>query len=484
MFSNMFHNRLFSVRQNRLSCLILCAVLLMALSGCSHRDSQTHLMKEYGTSESQARLVKQEHGVSEYVLGNGLRLLVGEDHRAPLVVTQVWYKVGAADEYDGITGISHLLEHMMFKGTEKYSRQDFTDMIKRRGGRNNAFTGGDYTAYYQVFEKRHIETSFQLESDRMVNLLLRQEDLDKEREVVKEERRLRIEDKPHSRLYEKLYSIALDQSPYHHPVIGWMGDIAGITLRDLSDWYRKWYAPNNATVVVVGDVDPEEVLAMTQKYFGAIASSDIAPRKALKERAHEGERRAELVIKAERPHAMIGYTAPRLGHAEKPWHPYALMVLSAILSSNKSMRFHRNLVMGKKVAQSAHTGYSPYYRYDSLFYISAAPALNASMQDLQVAIDEEIGKVQRDLVNEDDLEIVKASLISNEIFSRDSLQRRAYTLGSFATTGIGWEEIYTMRKKIAAVTVEQVREVAQQYLQPHNRTVINLKPKPKPSQAQ
>ena len=218
-------------------------------------------------------LAAPEHGVTEFTLDNGMKVLVQQDRRAPIVVAQIWYRVGGSDEYGGVTGISHLLEHMMFKGTEKYPRTAFTRTIKRYGGRDNAFTGSDYTAYYQHFEKVRLPVSFALESDRMVNLILREEDLEKEREVVKEERRWRVDDRPEALVGEQLYATAFNNAPYRNPVVGWMKDIEQLSLADLRDWYARWYAPNNAIYVVAGDVDPMQVRELAQRYFATASGA-------------------------------------------------------------------------------------------------------------------------------------------------------------------------------------------------------------------
>ena len=424
----------------------------------------------------ETKLTRYEHGISEFMLDNGLKLIVSEDHRAPLVVSQVWYRVGAADEHVGITGISHILEHMMFKGTKKYSRQAFTETIQRHGGRDNAFTGSDYTAYFQVFEKSYFPISFDLESDRMVNLILREEDFDKERNVVKEERRWRTDDKPIAKLHEHLSSIALDQSPYQNPVIGWMNDIDNISLDDLKDWYQKWYAPNNATVVVVGDVDPADVFAQTQKYFGNIPARELPMRKPREERLQAGERRSELIVPAAQPHIALAYRVPRIGDVAAEWHPYALMVLSELLSGTRSSRFVRRLVRGKEIAQYVSASYSPYSRYDDLFSISAAPVVGVAIETLEQGIKKEIQEIRDKGIRADELAPIKAGLISHEVFRQDSIRHQAYMLGSFETIGIGWDELFRLRDKINAVTPEQVREVVGIYFAPHNRTVATLKP--------
>ena len=221
--------------------------------------------------------------VQEFMLDNGLKLVVKEDHRAPVVVSQVWYKVGSSYEHAGITGISHALEHMMFKGTKKYPPGEFSRIIATNGGEENAFTSSDYTAYFQTLEKSRLPISFELESDRMRNLVLPKDEFAREIEVVKEERRMRTEDDPQALLYETLNATAFETSPYRQPIIGWMSDLEAMKISSLKDWYKKWYAPNNATVVVVGDVNADEVYKLALKYFAPLPRENIPEVSALPE---------------------------------------------------------------------------------------------------------------------------------------------------------------------------------------------------------
>ena len=232
--------------------------------------------------------------VSEFQLDNGLKLIVKEDHRAPVVVSQVWYKVGSSYEYNGITGISHQLEHMMFKGTENLGPNEFSQIIAANGGRENAFTGRDYTAYFQTLEKDRLEVSFRLEAERMRKLVIDEAELIKEHEVVAEERRMRTEDNPQALVREAFNAAAFVNSPYHHPVIGWMSDIKHYEVDDLRDWYQKWYAPNNATVVIVGDVDPDAVYALAKQYFGPLKPETTAIVKPQIEVEQRGMRTVEV----------------------------------------------------------------------------------------------------------------------------------------------------------------------------------------------
>ena len=447
---------------------LLCLLLVLFLSACSHTP-------RYSSSGT----VQSEYGVSEFVLSNGLKLLVKEDHRSPVVVSQIWYRVGSADEYAGITGISHALEHMMFKGTDKYPRQAFTEIIKKNGGRDNAFTGRDYTAYYQLFEKSHLEISFDLESDRMVNLKLDPKDFEKEREVVREERRLRVDDNPNSRIWEQLYISAFNYGPYRQPVIGWDDDLVGLELEDLSNWYRLWYAPNNATLVVVGDVVADEVHTLARLYFGHLKPIDLPQRKARTEKPQHGERRVTMAITAVQPTIAMGYRTARHDSARPAWHPYALSVLARVLSGTGSARFSKNLIRGSAIAQSAYSGYSTYSRYEDLFVIGVTPNSGVDINQIEQAIEKELEQLKQTPVRSEELSTIKAQLIASEVYQQDSIQHQAYLLGQLETIGVGWREQFHFRERIAAVTAEQVMQVADEYLNKKNRTVVILKPQSK-----
>lgn len=448
------------------ACIAACAALS---GGCASRDVA------FETSE---------RGVTEFTLDNGLKVLVKEDHRAPISVVQMWYRVGANDEPDGLTGVSHALEHMMFKGTPRYPADRLTETIKREGGRYNAFTGTDYTAYYEVFEKSRMPISFDVESDRMVNLEFRKEDFEKEIEVVKEERRLRVEDQPKSRLYERLYATAFDASPRGRPVIGWMNDLDNMTLDDLKTWYRRWYAPNNAVLMVAGDVTPEEVHRLAVRHLGRLKPAPLAERKPRLEPRQYGERRVTLKIPAKRPYLGIGYRAPHVGQVGRPdetgeaWEPYALAVLRSALSGGGDSRFAKHLVRGRKIAQSARAGYGLYSRHDDLFTIFAEPVEGVGVAELEAAIEEEIEKIKREGVTTEELDRIKAKVYAQDVYSRDSVTRQAYTLAALEVIGAGWRAAYEFLGHVRRVTPEQVQMVAVKYLVPERRTVVVLDPQP------
>jgi zinc protease len=421
--------------------------------------------------------------VTEYQLDNGLKLLVKEDHRAPIVVTQVWYKVGGSYEHDGITGISHALEHMMFKGTEKFPSGEFSRIISENGGSDNAFTGPDYTAYFQTLEKSRLETSFELEADRMRFLTLPKEEFAKEIEVVKEERRWRTEDKPQSYAYEVAMATAFQTSPYRFPVIGWMQDLDNMTIEDLSDWYLKWYAPNNATLVVAGDVNPEDVFVLAKKYFGPLPKGEPISVKSLEEVEQKGTKRVTVKRPAELPYLMMAYKTPVVKPGSEKeenydWEPYALEVLAGILDGGSSARIASRLVRGTEVAAGASAGYRMVSRLDNLFTMSGTPSKGKTVQELEIALRNEVLDLQNNLVTEEELQRVKAQVISGDVYEKDSVFYQAMIIGTLETVGLSWRLADKYVGCVKAITAEQVMAVAKKYLVDDRLTVAELEPLP------
>ncbi|MDH5765282.1 MAG: insulinase family protein [Gammaproteobacteria bacterium] len=440
-------------------------VSLMLLSPAAHAQ----LQQEPGNNEA----VIQTHQ-----LDNGLKILVLENHRAPVVVSQVWYKVGSSYEYDGITGVSHALEHMMFKGTEDYSAGQFSEIIAANGGSENAFTGKDYTAYFQRIASDRLELCLKLEADRMRNLVLNEDEFKKEIEVIKEERRMRTDDNPTSLTYERFNAVAYLNSSYHQPIIGWMEDLNTMTLDDLSQWYKTWYAPNNATLVVAGDVKASTVFELAEKYFGDFESSKIPVVKSRIEVEQQGERRIKIKAPAKVPYLMMGYKVPVLKTVNEPWEVYALEVLAGILDGGNSSRITRNLVRGKEIASQAGAGYDLYNRQDSLFLLDGTPAAKSSMQQLESALIKEIKKLQKNKPDSDELERVKAQVMSASVYEQDSMFYQAMQLGILETVNLGWQKKSDYLKNIQAVTAEQVQAVAKKYLVEEKLTVAVLEPLP------
>ncbi len=416
--------------------------------------------------------------VHEYTLKNGLRLIVREDHRAPVVVSQVWYRVGSSYEHDGITGISHVLEHMMFKGTRKHPAGEFSRIISENGGRENAFTAKDYTAYFQQLEKSRLKVSFRLEADRMRNLLLPEEEFRKEVRVVMEERRLRTEDDPKALTYEQFNAAAFVSSAYHHPIIGWMDDLENLTVDDLKAWYRKWYAPNNATVVVVGDVEPAAVYKLAKKYFGPLRPSKLTPPKPRREIPQRGLRRLIVKAPAQLPYLIMGYKVPVLKTAIEDWEPYALEVLAGVLDGGASARIARELIRGRQLAASASAGYDMNARQQELLLLDGTPAQGHDIGELETALRAQVRQLQEQPVSAGELARVKAQVVASDVYQRDSVFYQAMRLGTLASVGLDWRLADQYVERIRAVSAEQVQAVARKYLTEERLTVAVLEPQP------
>lgn len=416
--------------------------------------------------------------VYETMLDNGMKILVKQDKRAAIVAMYVWYKVGSSYEYGGSTGLSHMLEHMMFKGTEKHPTGEFERILAENGAQNNAFTSQDYTAYYEVIASDRLDVAMELEADRMRGVLLPPSEFKKELEVVKEERRWRVEDKPTAMTNEQFQATAFLNSPYRTPVIGWMSDLENMKVEDARAWYKKWYAPNNATLVVVGDVEPDAINAMAKKYFASIEKSDLRPIKPQKEVKQIGMRSIKVKVPAKVPYMMMGYKTPSLINARKKWEPYALEVLASVLSGGDSARLVRKLVRGSEIASSVSASYNGYGRLPDIFTFSGVPAKDSDVASLKKAIEKEIENIKTTLVSEDELNRVKAQTIAGEVFEQDSIQHQATLLGFLESVGLGYKLMDDYVENISAVTAEQVQAVAKKYLVEDQLTFAELVPQP------
>lgn len=416
--------------------------------------------------------------VHEFKLDNGLKLIVKEDHRAPVVVSQVWYRVGASYEHDGITGVSHVLEHMMFKGTQKYPAGEFSRIISANGGRENAFTSKDYTGYYQRLEKDRLPISFELEADRMRNLRLTDEEFQKEVKVVMEERRLRTDDKPTSLTYEQFIAMAFISSSSRIPTIGWMNDLENMEVSDLQVWYERWYAPNNAIVVVVGDVDPAAVYQLAKKHFGPLKPEKLVVSKPRIEPKQVGLRRVTVRVPAEVPYLIMGYKVPSLKTAEIAWEPYALEVMAGILDGGDSARISKELVRGSQVVSSAGAGYDLYDLRSTLFLLVATPSESATTKMAEEALIEQVKQLQNTLVSQGELDRIKAQVVAGEVYEQDSIFYQAMQIGKLEAVGLGWQRKNEYLDRIKAVTPEQIRAVAKKYLVEAHLTIAELDPLP------
>jgi zinc protease len=415
-------------------------------------------------------------GVTEFTLDNGMQILVREDHRAPVVVSQVWYRVGSSYETRGETGLSHLFEHMMFKGTERHAEGEFSEIISREGGRLNAFTGRDFSAYFEIMAADRLPVALELEADRMANLQINAEALSTEREVVLEERRLRTDDRPEGRFAERYAAIAHPGTGYAHPIIGWADDVAAFEVADLRDWYDQWYTPTNATLVVAGDVEPEAVHSMAQEYFGGIEGRDVPAVHDPDNLQPPGERRViHRDPQARVTQLRMGYEVPSFATAESGRDPYALQMLATILDGGDGARLAEDLVRGSGVAAAAGAGYNPMVRLDGEFSLFGVPA-DGDVDAVETALREQIRRLQDTLVSDETLERARSQMLADHLFEMDSVFYQAMQLGMLETTGAGWQTLNEFEENVRALTAEDLRAAAREYLRPEMLSVGIMQP--------
>lgn len=435
---------------------IFLAWLLMCLSLAAFAQDDTH----------------------EFTLKNGKKVIVKEDHRAPTVAHMVWYKLGAMDETNGTTGVAHALEHMMFKGTKNLKSGEFSARVAALGGRENAFTSKDYTAYFQQIEKSKLDAVMALEGERMVNLKFNKDEFAKEIRVVMEERRWRTEDQPIPKLYETLNSVAFAAHPYRNPIIGWMDDLEHMTVDDAKAWYERWYAPNNATLIVVGDVDAKQVRQLAEKHFGKFRRKPQPVTKPQNEPPQFGMKRAIVKAPAENPYVSLAFKVPPLRDVEKDADAYALEVLAAVLDGYDNARLNAKLVRTDRVANTAGAGYSSYARGPALFVLDGTPASGVTTQQLEAYLRAEVERIAKEGVSEQELKRVKTQLIAEEIYKRDSIFGQAMEIGVMEMSGISHKQLYRILEKLGSVTAEQVQAVAAKYFGDDSLTVATLVPLP------
>ena len=409
--------------------------------------------------------------VLERTLENGLKVLLVEEHKAPVATFHVWYRVGSRNERPGATGVSHFLEHMMFKGTSTTGPKEFNRLIQRNGGWDNAFTSHDYTGYYTNIAADRVHLPIALEADRMVNLLLKEEDVRMERDVVLEERRLRTEDDPSSAVVEEIYAAAFKAHPYGNPVIGWMEEIRQITRAELLQHYRTYSIPNNAVVVAVGAFDREALFARIREAFGRIPRGPAPPAVRSVEPPQQGERRVVVKREAKLPFVFIGYHTPTLNHPDS----FALEVLASVLADGKSSRLHRSLVYEQQVALYAAASYDRLSADPSLFYLYAAALPGKGSDQVERAVYAEVERLQREPVSERELQKAKNQLEADFVLSQDSIFSLARQIATYEMVA-SWREWERYLPGIRAVTAADVQRVAGAYLTADNRTVGILVP--------
>jgi zinc protease len=409
--------------------------------------------------------------VQEFVLENGLKVLLLEDHKSPAVTFQVWYRVGSRNERDGKSGLAHFLEHMLFKGTEKTAPEEYSRIIAKNGGRSNAFTTSDVTVYFATMSQDKIGIEIDLEADRMVNASLGARYFEPEKNVIQEERRLRTEDQPVSALAEVTGAVAYMIHPYRRPVIGWMQDIQGLTLQDLRDYYKLYYAPNNAYVVMTGDFSSAEIMPKIRAAFGKIPRGAEPPKVTTSEPPQRGERRVVLKKEAELPFILVYYHAPNLHSPDT----YALDLLSVVLAGGRSSRLYHELVYQKRLARQIDADYSGVSIDPTIFSITAQLMPGHEPAELEREIDRLIDQVKTELVSDRELQKAKNQVEAAFIFSRDSIFGQAMKIGYYEAAG-SWRLLDQYLDGIRKVTREDIQRVAKQYLDRDQRTVGVLIP--------
>jgi len=409
--------------------------------------------------------------VFETTLANGLKVLIVEEPKAPVVTVQVWYKVGSRNEQTGKTGLSHMLEHMMFKGTLKIGPKQFDMLVTRNGGVDNAVTQTDCTGYYEDFAADRVELGLELEADRMANLLIDEKEFAPEHQVVIEERRLRIDDQPANVLSEVMRATAFQAHPYRNPTIGWPSDMQAYTREALVQHYRTYYAPNNATLVVAGDVKKDVLLPKIQALYGSIPRQPDPPKVITQEPPQIGERRGYVRKEAELPLLFVVHHVPNLTHPDS----FPLQVLAYILGGGESARFHQKLVYEKQLASYAGADYNPVHVDPFLFGFSAGPLPGKAAEEAEQALYAEVERVQREPVTDRELQKAKNQIESEFIFAQDSVHTLAEELGEYESVA-SWKLLDGFLDGVRKVTAADVQHVAQKYLTRDNRTVAILIP--------
>ncbi len=419
----------------------------------------------------------------EFRLDNGLKLIVREDHRAPVVVSQIWYRIGSSYEYPGMTGLSHMLEHMMFKGSRKMEPGGASRLLRELGVEENAFTGDDYTAYYQVMARDRLPVAFELEADRMQTLTLPADEFRQELEVVKEERRLRTDDQPSALAYERFKTLAFPSSSYRNPTVGWMRDLQRMTVEDARHWYQTWYAPNNATLVVVGDVRPDEVRQLAEHYFGPVPGHELPLAKAPLELEEPGERRLTLHVRTQLPSLVMGFNVPSLASSTEPRQIHALRLLSALLDGGYSARLSTHLEREQELVTGASAWYDAFSRGDSLFTLSATPNVQKqhSLAEVEAGLWRELDALKQTPPTAGELERVRAQVIAGLVYERDSITRQASSIGRLESAGLSWQLLDQELDALGSVTPEDIQQAARTFFTPARMSVAHVLPLENPA---
>ncbi|MBR1126269.1 insulinase family protein [Bradyrhizobium lablabi] len=403
---------------------------------------------------------------ASFTLDNGLQVVVIPDHRTPVVTQMIWYKVGSADETPGKSGLAHFLEHLMFKGTEKHPAGEFSQTVLKIGGNENAFTSYDYTGYFQRVPRDQLPRMMEFEADRMTGLILKDENVLPERDVVLEEFNMRVANNPDARLTEQIMAALYLNHPYGRPVIGWRQEIEKLDREDALAFYKRFYAPNNATLVIAGDVEAKDVRPLVEKYYAAIPAQPAIPAKRI--RPQEPTPAAPRTVtlsdpRVEQTSVRRYYLVPSSTTAASGESP-ALDVLAQLMGTGSNSYLYRALVIDRPLAVSAGAGYQGTSLDPTQFQISVSPKPGVEFADVEKAIDEVIADLATNPVRAEDLERVKTQLIAEAVYAQDNQATMARWYGGALTSGLSIEDIRSWPDRIRAVTAEQVREAAAKWL--------------------
>ncbi len=437
---------------------ILCSCLAISAYGAKEVSIQKYI-------DAQAA------GIQENFLDNGLRILTWEDHSAPIVSYQVWFNVGSANERPGITGISHIFEHMMFKGSKKIAPEAHSNIVQANGGRENAFTANDMTVYWENIAADKLELIISLEAERQANLAITDSNLASEREVVKEERRMRTDNSLFGDVAEQLMANAYIAHPYQWPVVGWMSDLNAITLEECQEYHRIHYAPNNATVVIVGDFQTAEALKLLEKYYGKIPRQEPPPPISTVEPPQRGERKVYLHRRAQLPMLFAGYHIPAMKDDDMP----ALQVAQKILSDGESSRIYQKMIYQDQIALYAG-GSADESKDPGLFYAYCGMNIGHDIEEGEKELFEILEGMAQNPPTLDELQKAKNQLEADFIFGMQSNMSKAMNLGLSQTVAGDWRELLKKAQKYQEVTPEKVVEVVARYFNPNNRTTVILIP--------
>lgn len=414
----------------------------------------------------------------EFTLDNGLKVIIREDHRAPVVVSQLWYKAGSSYETPGHTGLAHALEHMMFKGSSKLGPGESSRILRELGAEENAFTSDDYTAYYQVLAKDRLEVALEMEADRLAGLTLPEDEFLREIEVIKEERRMRTDDNPSGLAYERFLALAHPASSYSIPTIGWMHDLERMTMTDLRQWHDRWYSPGNATLVIVGDVEPDNVKTLVKRHFGNIPARPVPEARLPLELNEPGERRSTQYLKTRLPMLMLGFNVPALNTSDSVTEIHALRLISALLSGGESARLPARLKRQQELVAGASSWFNPFARGDSLFMLSATPNIQKgiTLDQVEQALWQQLQALQETPPDAAELERVRAQLIASEVYARDSITRQARSIGMLETVGLSWRLLDSDFDSLNAVTPADIQAAARRFFTPQRSTTMHVLP--------